>query len=86
MKSDTVDAWLQHWLKLQKKSKCALVLKECPDKPSETHPAQDSQCKGNRSSAWPTERDSTNVKERDDTDSNNSNVGALTNTAGTSQM
>jgi hypothetical protein len=32
MKSDGVDAWLQHWLKLQKWNKCPLVLKDGSDK------------------------------------------------------
>ena len=31
MKSDGVDAWLKHWLKLQKKNKCPLVLKRLLD-------------------------------------------------------
>ena len=31
MKSDGVDSWLRHWLKLQKKNKCPLVLKEHSD-------------------------------------------------------
>jgi len=32
MKSSAVDAWLQHWLKMQKKGKCPLVLKNSLDK------------------------------------------------------
>jgi len=83
MKSDAVDAWLQHWLKLQKKNKRPLVLKERPDKPAESRPAQESQRKGNRSSARPTERGKTSVEERDDADSNNANTDAPTNTAST---
>jgi hypothetical protein len=35
MKSDGVDAWLQHWLKLQKKNKCPLILWD-PSKPFPT--------------------------------------------------
>ncbi|KIM79975.1 hypothetical protein PILCRDRAFT_9863 [Piloderma croceum F 1598] len=35
MKSDGVDSWLRHWLKLQKKNKCPLVLKEHSDKQSD---------------------------------------------------
>ena len=34
MKSDAVDAWLQHWLKMQKRNKRPLVLKDDSD---ETH-------------------------------------------------
>jgi len=32
MKSSGVDAWLQHWLKMQRKGKCPLALKEPSDK------------------------------------------------------
>ena len=32
MKSDGVDAWLQHWLKLQKRNKHPLILKDNSDK------------------------------------------------------
>ena len=32
MKSDSVDAWLKHWIKLQKKNKWPLVLKWPMDK------------------------------------------------------
>jgi hypothetical protein len=35
MKSDGVDAWLKHWLKMQKKGSRPLVLKASSDKPSE---------------------------------------------------
>ena len=38
MKSDGVDAWLRHWLKLQKKGRRPLVLKDPTDKSSEPHP------------------------------------------------
>ena len=31
MKSDGVDAWLKHWLKLQNKNMCPLVLKRPSD-------------------------------------------------------
>ena len=37
MKSDGVDAWLKHWLKMQKKGSKPLVLKDGSDKPSEAH-------------------------------------------------
>src|SRR6202789_1920806 len=40
MKSDGVDAWLRHWLKLQKKNKHPLVLKNPSDKPSDHHAPQ----------------------------------------------
>jgi hypothetical protein len=40
MKSDGVDAWLEHWLKLQKKNKHPLVLKNPSDKPSDHHAPQ----------------------------------------------
>jgi hypothetical protein len=35
MKSVGVDAWLGHWLKLQKKNKCPLVLKDLSDRSSD---------------------------------------------------
>ena len=38
MKSDGVDAWLKHWLKLQKKNKHPLVLKRPLDKILDTSP------------------------------------------------
>src|ERR1700683_2240062 len=38
MKSVGIDAWLQHWLKLQKKSRRPLVLKNPMDKSSELNP------------------------------------------------
>ena len=34
MKSDGIDAWLKHWLRLQRKNKCPLVLKDHSDRPS----------------------------------------------------
>src|SRR5882762_10057563 len=38
MKLDGVDAWLKHWLRLQKCNKRPLVLKARTDKTSDTHP------------------------------------------------
>src|ERR1700683_1112689 len=38
MKSDAVDAWCQHWLKLQKRGRRPLVLKDPLDKASEAGP------------------------------------------------
>jgi len=35
MKSDAIDAWLQHWLKIQKKGKRPLVLKDGSEKASD---------------------------------------------------
>jgi len=40
VKSDGVDVWLKHWLKLQKKNKHPLVLKDPLDKPSDHHAPQ----------------------------------------------
>ena len=34
MKSDGIDAWLKHWLQLQRKNKRPLVLKDHSDRPS----------------------------------------------------
>ena len=39
MKSDGVDIWLKHWLKLQKKNKHPLVLKGPLDNVHESSPA-----------------------------------------------
>lgn len=57
MKSVAVDAWLQHWLKLQKKNKRALVLKDRTNKASEPDPTTTvvSQRKGQKSKAQPAE-------------------------------
>jgi hypothetical protein len=41
MKSDGVDAWLKHWLKMQKKGSTPLVLKDGSDKSSESHVNKD---------------------------------------------
>jgi hypothetical protein len=41
MKSDGVDAWLKHWLKMQKKGSTPLMLKDGSDKPSESHVNKD---------------------------------------------
>jgi hypothetical protein len=38
MKSDGVDAWLRHWLKLQKKGRRPLVLRDPTDRSSERIP------------------------------------------------
>ena len=51
MKADAVDAWLKHWLWLQKKGKCPLVLKkaleEGNDKPTpQTAPSKSTKQKG----------------------------------------
>ena len=37
MKSNGIDAWLQHWLKIQKKGKCLLVLKDSSDRASDNN-------------------------------------------------
>jgi hypothetical protein len=37
MKSKGVDLWLRHWLRLQKRNKYPLVLKDRSDKPSDRH-------------------------------------------------
>jgi len=37
MKSEGVDSWLRHWLKLQKRNKHPLVLRDHSDKPSDHH-------------------------------------------------
>jgi len=37
MKSDGVDAWLKHWLKMQNKGSRPLVLKDRSDRPFEAH-------------------------------------------------
>jgi len=38
MKSDAMNCWLQHWLKLQRNNKQPLLLKDSSDKPSDTSP------------------------------------------------
>ena len=49
MKSVGIDAWLQHWLKLQKKSRRPLVLKDPMDKSSELNPKSRTVTKQNAS-------------------------------------
>ena len=59
MKSNAVNCWLQHWLKLQQKNKRPLVLKDSLDKPSDTGPTPTivSKRKGKRSKALYVESD-----------------------------
>ena len=49
MKSVGIDAWLQHWLKLQKKSRRPLVLKDLTDKSSKLNPKSRTVTKRNAS-------------------------------------
>src|SRR6202042_2517223 len=68
MKSDGVDAWLRHWLKLQKKGQRPLVLKDPTDKSSEPHPKSRTvtKRKASQGKAWYIESD-----ESDDQDKGN---------------
>ena len=74
MKSDCVDAWLKHWLRLQKRNKCPLVLKACTDKTSDTHPTPTiaSKSKGKKKKAHYIESDESDdlylVDEEDEED------------------
>jgi hypothetical protein len=46
MKSDAVNAWLKHWLRLQRRNKRPLVLKARSDKPSDNSPTPTVVAKG----------------------------------------
>jgi hypothetical protein len=50
MKSDGVNAWLKHWLKLQKCNKCPLILKDGSDE-APPNPTSSSKRKGKASKA-----------------------------------
>ena len=68
MKSDGVDAWLKHWLKLQKKNKHPLVLKQLSDKILDTSPTSASglKLKGKKGKARYVEPDDSANEEMDD--------------------
>ena len=67
MKSDGVDAWLKHWLKLQKKNKRPLVLKRPSDEILDTSSTSASglKSKGKKGKAWYVEPDDPANKEMD---------------------
>ncbi|KIM77613.1 hypothetical protein PILCRDRAFT_11868 [Piloderma croceum F 1598] len=65
MKADAIDAWLKHWLKLQKKNKRPLVLRDPSDKSSKPAPTRDTipGRKGKRSKNQHIESDDANDEE-----------------------
>ena len=67
MKSDGVDAWLKHWLKLQKKNKRPLVLKRPSDEILDTSSTSASglKSKGKKGKAWYVEPDDPANEEMD---------------------
>ena len=80
MKSDAIDAFLGHWLKLQKKGSRPLVLKDLVDKSSKPNPKPKTlskcKCKGKgkgKGKAWYIESD----------DSDNQDVKDKSDNAGT---
>jgi hypothetical protein len=77
MKSDAVNCWLQHWLKLQQKNKRPLVLKDSSDKPSDTSPTPTivSKCKGKCSKALYVESDNVDDHDMAEDVDNNDMVG-----------
>ena len=72
MKSDGVDAWLKHWLKLQKKNKHPLVLKRPSDEILDTSSTSASglKLKGKKGKAPYIEPDDSANKEMDDQSDN----------------
>jgi hypothetical protein len=78
MKSDGIDAWLKHWLTMQKKGRRPLILKDSSNRPSEahanTHPTVVDRCKGKKPRAEYIESD-------DDYEVNNVN-DSVSDTAG----
>ena len=72
MKSNGVDAWLKHWLKLQKKNKCPLVLKRPSDKILDTSSTSASglKSKGKKGKARYVEPDDSANEEMDDQSDN----------------
>ena len=72
MKSNGIDAWLKHWIKLQKKNKCPLVLKRLLDKILDTSPTSASglQSKGKKGKAWYVEPDDSANGELEDQSDN----------------
>jgi len=84
MKSNAVNCWLQHWLKLQQKNKRPLVLKDSLDKPSDTGPTPTivSKRKGKRSKALYVESDDVDDNDMvgDDPHANEDDAAATSNT------
>lgn len=85
MKSDGIDAWLRHWLKLQKKHRRPLVVKNPADKSSEPRPkpAILSKRKAKRAKARYIESDSTDdTADRDITDKSDDESQAVKKVTG----
>ncbi|KIM87690.1 hypothetical protein PILCRDRAFT_4104 [Piloderma croceum F 1598] len=88
MKADAVDAWLKHWLKLQKKNKRPLVLRDPSDKSSKPAPTRETVPgrKGKRSKNQQIESDDVNdeeiVEEPGDSGSNEPAVLPLSPSSG----
>jgi hypothetical protein len=66
MKSDGVDSWLRHWLKLQKKNKRPLVFKDLSDKPSDPNAPPQVVSKGKKKASQTQYVDSDDEEEVDD--------------------
>jgi hypothetical protein len=91
MKSDAVDSWLRHWLKLQKKHKRPLVLKDTSDKQYErrSNPISVSKRKAEKSKARYIQSDSSEDEAPEGEDNNGQlnvdNPGNSINNARTSK-
>ena len=77
MKSDAVDAWLQHWLKMQKRNKRPLVLKDDSDG-THTNPTAASKRKPKASKAQSIDNDNSDDEAFDE--DNNTNPLNTSNT------
>jgi len=73
MKSNGVDAWLQHWLKLQKRNKHPLVLKDGSDK-IHLNPTTSSKQKAKALKAQLTNNDDSNNEDIEDNNNDKSNT------------
>jgi len=78
MKSDAVDAWLKHWLKLQRKDKRPLELKGPADKSPELRPKRKNLAKrkaGKGKARYIDSEDSVNEESADTPDNRRTNKG-----------
>ena len=82
MKSNGVDAWLQHWLKLQKRNKRPLVLKDGSDK-IHPNPTASSKQKAKASKAQLTNNDDSDDEDIEDNNNDKSDTDDARNDTAT---
>ena len=76
MKSDGVNAWLRHWLKLQKRNKCPLILKDSSDE-AHLNLTSSSKGKAKASKAWTTGDDKSDQEDVEEDGNSQSDEGDI---------